>query len=88
MKVKLTDRIRMAWFAFNCKPFEIYIEPYHFTHPIIPGYKCDIRFGTPEACPNPAEICESRTLARFNIQDDYDHQHVCLKHAAELAGKY
>ena len=87
MDVSLRNRVTMAWYAFWCKPFEFSIQPFHRIDLLKEKNHCDIGFGTPEACPNPDQVCMSRTVAEFSIKES-EHEHLCWKHANQINGKY
>ena len=89
--VSIRDRLKMAWAAFRCKPFELYIEPYHRVNGLKKGLPCDNKDRAQSSrwgCQGEATVCMSRTLAELDIRQDYDHEHLCEDCAKEIEGKY
>ena len=89
--ISFWSRLKMARAAFRCKPFEVFIEPYHKVDELKPISHCDNKnrvLSSRYGCQGQAEVCMSRTLATFRVDRDYDHEHLCLECASEIKGKY
>ncbi|MBA7667454.1 hypothetical protein ES703_75543 [subsurface metagenome] len=89
--ISLSKRMRMAFLAFRCKPFEIFVEPYHKVDELKSTNPCDNkdRALSPRwGCQGQGEVCMSRTIAEFKVKRDYDHEHICGDCAAAIEGSY
>ncbi|MBA7603190.1 hypothetical protein ES703_10294 [subsurface metagenome] len=86
--VSLRNRFRMAWRAFNCKPFEMVVEPFHDDGDLRLGAECDNNWRHRGAtCHKEAVICMNRTIAKFRFVKE-DHEHLCLDCATKIRGKF
>jgi len=86
--IGLRNRLKMAGLAFRCKPFNIFVEPYHENGELIPGFLCDNSFAHRRVgCKNESVVCMTRTEAEFRISQD-DHEHLCSECVDKIKGRY
>ncbi len=78
--MKLSTRLKAAWNAFWMNEFSIAIDGYHKVAVLGFNSTCDTK-----DCEHEAEICMSRTIAKFKIENE-DHYHVCEECADKIEG--
>lgn len=75
---KLYIRLKAAWYAFWMNEFIIVIDGYHKVAVLGFNSTCDTK-----DCEHEAEICMSRTIAKFKIENE-EHRHVCQECANKI----
>lgn len=78
--IKLSTRLKAAWGAFWMNEFSIAIKGYHSVAVLGFDSTCDNK-----DCEHKADICMSRTIAKFEIETK-EHYHVCELCAGKIEG--